>query len=144
MGQMETTTVNTKYLEVQQTKQEFPDRRQVVEEQRQQKLEAEKALQAAEAAKQTQQVQSTPKVVKTPVEGVWQALSLCEAGGNWATNTGNGYYGGLQFDIGTWGGYGGYARADLAPAEVQIAKASEIVARRGFSPWPACKAKLGL
>lgn len=144
MGQMETTTVNTNYLEVKQTKEEFPDRRQVVQEQRQQEIEAQKAREAAEAAKQAQQVQSTPRVVKTPVEGVWQALSLCEAGGNWAANTGNGYYGGLQFDIGTWGGYGGYARADLAPAEVQIAKASEVVARRGFSPWPACKAKLGL
>lgn len=71
-------------------------------------------------------------------------LAYCEAGGNPATNTGNGYYGMFQFDIGTWANYGGFARADLAPADVQIAKARETQARRGWSPWPACARKLGL
>lgn len=75
---------------------------------------------------------------------VWDQLAKCESGGNWAINTGNGFYGGIQFDIGTWGGYGGYATANLAPREVQIAKAEEVRARRGFSPWPSCSSQLGL
>lgn len=79
-----------------------------------------------------------------PDAGVWDKLAFCESKGNWSINTGNGFYGGLQFDIGTWAGYGGYARADLAPREVQIAKAEEVRARRGFYPWPACARALGL
>ncbi|MCL5460145.1 transglycosylase family protein, partial [Loigolactobacillus coryniformis] len=70
--------------------------------------------------------------------GGWDAVAKCESGGNPATNTGNGYYGLFQYDIGTWANYGGYARADLAPAEVQLAKAKETFARRGASPWPSC------
>lgn len=78
---------------------------------------------------------------------VWDALARCESGGNWAINTGNGYYGGLQFSAGTWTGNGGgtYApRADLATREQQIAIAEQLRAARGFSPWPACSRKLGL
>jgi len=71
-------------------------------------------------------------------------LRLCESGGAYNRNSGNGYYGAYQFDIGTWAGYGGYARADLAPPEVQDAKARETQAHRGWSPWPACARKLGL
>ena len=59
-----------------------------------------------------------------------------ESGGNYATNTGNGYYGAYQYDIGTWGNYHGYARADLAPPAVQDEKAAETYSRRGCSPWP--------
>ena len=71
----------------------------------------------------------------------------CESGGNWAINTGNGFYGGVQFDYGTWKGNGGgvYAeRADLASRDQQIEIASRVQAARGWSPWPACSAKLGL
>ena len=60
-----------------------------------------------------------------------------ESGGNYATNTGNGYYGAYQYDIGTWGNYHGYARADLAPPAVQDEKAAETYSRRGCSPWPS-------
>lgn len=78
---------------------------------------------------------------------VWDALARCESGGNWAINTGNGYYGGLQFNTGTWLGNGGGAyapRADLATREQQIDIASRVAAARGFKPWPACARKLGL
>lgn len=68
----------------------------------------------------------------------WAKLRFCEAGGDYSRNSGNGYYGAYQFDISTWGGYGGYARADLAPPAVQDAKALETYARRGASPWPVC------
>ena len=78
---------------------------------------------------------------------VWDALAKCESGGNWAINTGNGYYGGLQFDYATWHGYGGGEYADyphLATREQQIAVAERLHAARGFQPWPACRSKLGL
>lgn len=79
--------------------------------------------------------------------GVWDRLAQCESSGNWAIDTGNGYYGGLQFDSRTWLGNGGgayAARADLATRNQQIAIASKVQAARGWSPWPACSAKLGL
>lgn len=79
--------------------------------------------------------------------GVWSSLAKCESGGNWAINTGNGYYGGLQFTAGTWisNGGGAYApTANLATPDQQIAIASKLQAARGWAPWPACAAKLGL
>ncbi|MGQ0574158.1 MAG: transglycosylase family protein [Pseudonocardia sp.] len=80
--------------------------------------------------------------------GVWDRLAQCEATGNWSINTGNGYYGGLQFDLRTWAAYGGRqyaARPDLASREEQIAVAERLRADRGgFGAWPACSRKLGL
>jgi uncharacterized protein YabE (DUF348 family) len=70
--------------------------------------------------------------------GMWDRIAECESGGNWAINTGNGYYGGLQFDNQTWLGAGGgqYAsRADLASRTQQIAVANKVYADRGLSPW---------
>jgi uncharacterized protein YabE (DUF348 family) len=75
----------------------------------------------------------------------WDAVAACESGGNWHINTGNGFYGGLQFDSGTWlaNGGGAYAsRADLASREQQIAVANTLYAARGSSPWPVCGANL--
>ncbi len=80
-------------------------------------------------------------------DSVWDALAQCESGGNWAINTGNGYYGGLQFSLATWNGYGGAAYAEYphqATREEQIAVAERLRAARGYQPWPACRAKLGL
>lgn len=71
------------------------------------------------------------------------ALRFCEAGNIYSRNSGNGYYGAYQYNLSTWGNWGGYARPDLAPAEVQDAKFLETFARRGWSPWPACSRKLG-
>ena len=70
----------------------------------------------------------------------WDAVAQCESTGNWNINTGNGYYGGLQFDNSTWASGGGTAyapRADLATKEQQIAVAENVAASRGSSPW-AC------
>ncbi|HOZ57644.1 MAG TPA: ubiquitin-like domain-containing protein [Nakamurella multipartita] len=70
----------------------------------------------------------------------WEGIAQCESTGNWSINTGNGYYGGLQFDNSTWASGGGTAyapRADLATKEQQIAVAENVAASRGSSPW-AC------
>jgi hypothetical protein len=78
---------------------------------------------------------------------VWDRLAQCEASGNWAANTGNGYYGGLQFNLGTWQSYGGgefAAYPHQATREEQILVAERLHAARGFQPWPACRVKLGL
>ncbi|WP_405485895.1 transglycosylase family protein [Nocardia sp. NBC_00511] len=79
--------------------------------------------------------------------GTWDALAKCESGGNWAINTGNGFFGGIQFDQNTWERQGGtrYApRADMATREEQIAIASVTQARQGWGAWPACTARLGI
>lgn len=79
---------------------------------------------------------------------VWDRLAECEAGGNWSANTGNGYYGGLQFDQGTWNANGGDQYADYpheASREEQIATAEKVRAQRGdFGAWPSCSSQLGL
>ncbi|WP_205781686.1 resuscitation-promoting factor [Mycobacterium alsense] len=77
---------------------------------------------------------------------IWDAIAGCEAGGNWAINTGNGYYGGVQFDQGTWERNGGLrfaARADLATREEQIAIAEVTRSRQGWGAWPVCSGRAG-
>lgn len=77
----------------------------------------------------------------------WDRLAQCESGGNWHINTGNGYYGGLQFSQGTWAAHGGtnYApSADLATRDQQIAVAEHVLATQGWGAWPACSSSLGL
>lgn len=90
---------------------------------------------------------STVKVGTKPISAVWQQLAQCESGGNWATNTGNGYYGGLQFSQGTWVAHGGTEfapRADLASPGEQITVAERVRASQGWGAWPACTAGMGL
>jgi LysM repeat protein len=75
----------------------------------------------------------------------WSGVAHCESGGNWQINTGNGYYGGLQFSASTWSAYGGtgYApRADLASAAQQIAVAEKVLAGQGVGAWPTCGRRL--
>ena len=77
----------------------------------------------------------------------WDRLAGCESGGNWSINTGNGFYGGLQFTASTWRAFGGtkYAsRADHASRSQQIAVAQRVLAVQGWKAWPACSAKLHL
>jgi resuscitation-promoting factor RpfB len=90
---------------------------------------------------------AAPAAPVVPDGSVWDALAECESGGNWSINTGNGYYGGLQFSYGTWHDYGGGEFAEYphqATREQQIIVAERLRAARGYQPWPACRAKLGL
>ncbi|MGW1805749.1 transglycosylase family protein [Streptomyces sp. NPDC002078] len=78
--------------------------------------------------------------------GVWDRIAQCESGGNWHINTGNGYYGGLQFSAGTWRAYGGTAyapTADQASRSAQIAVASKVQQAQGWGAWPVCSARAG-
>lgn len=76
-----------------------------------------------------------PSVMRSAID--WDAIAECESGGNWSINTGNGYYGGLQFAQATWEGAGGLlyaARADLATREQQI----DVASRLSLTAWPHC------
>ena len=78
--------------------------------------------------------------------GVWDRIARCESGGNWHINTGNGYYGGLQFSAGTWRAYGGSAyasTADQASRSAQIAVATKVQHAQGWGAWPVCSARAG-
>lgn len=75
---------------------------------------------------------------------VWDRLAACESGGNWAINTGNGYYGGLQFMLSTWRAVGGQGYPHQNSREEQIYRAEILLARSGWGQWPQCAAKLGL
>ncbi|MCI2420386.1 transglycosylase family protein [Saccharopolyspora sp. K220] len=90
---------------------------------------------------------ATPIAVAAPAANAadWDKLAQCESSGNWNTNTGNGYYGGLQFSPSTWSAYGGtqYASsAHQATREQQIAVAEKVLAAQGTGAWPGCTAKL--
>jgi hypothetical protein len=75
----------------------------------------------------------------------WSGVAQCESGGNWHINTGNGYYGGLQFAQATWAGHGGTAfapRADLATPAQQIEVAERVLGTQGIGAWPTCGRRL--
>ncbi|MFF3196293.1 LysM peptidoglycan-binding domain-containing protein [Streptomyces misionensis] len=78
--------------------------------------------------------------------GVWDRIAQCESGGNWHINTGNGYYGGLQFSAHTWRAYGGSAyasTADRASRSAQIAVATRVQQAQGWGAWPVCSGRAG-
>ncbi|MFD4791732.1 transglycosylase family protein [Streptomyces sp. NPDC058459] len=84
--------------------------------------------------------------VRAADNGVWDRIAQCESGGNWHINTGNGYYGGLQFSAGTWRAYGGgayAATADQASRGAQIAVASRVQRAQGWGAWPVCSGRAG-
>jgi hypothetical protein len=76
--------------------------------------------------------------------GVWAALRQCESGGNYAENSGNGYFGAYQFSQATWSNLGYPGRPDLEPPAMQDAAAMRLQAQSGWGQWPACAAALGL
>ena len=101
----------------------------------------------AEAQASTSPARSsyTPSTAPAVSDGsVWDQLAACESGGNWAINTGNGYYGGLQFTLSSWQGVGGTGYPNQASREEQIMRGQMLQARSGWGAWPACSAKLGL
>jgi len=103
----------------------------------------------AEAAAQRQAQVTTPAPSSAPNYSsggtVWDDLAKCESGGNWSINTGNGYYGGLQFDLGTWRGVGGSGYPHQASREEQIHRATILRDRNGgYGAWPSCSSQLGL
>ena len=99
-------------------------------------------------------VAATAALVATPfalgtgtanaASGNWDAVAQCESGGNWAINTGNGYYGGLQFSQSTWEAYGGTGYAHNASRDEQIRVAENVLRSQGPGAWPVCGRKAGL
>ncbi|GAB3655331.1 hypothetical protein GCM10027596_08220 [Nocardioides korecus] len=93
----------------------------------------------------TKEAPAAPAAPATPSSSAngsrWDAIAACESGGNWAANTGNGYYGGLQFNLQTWSAYGGQGRPDQNSREQQIAVAERVrAASGGYGAWPVCGA----
>jgi len=76
--------------------------------------------------------------------GIWDRIAQCESGGNWSINTGNGYYGGLQFTLSSWKGVGGQGYPHQASKTEQIERAKILQSRQGWGAWPACTSKIGL
>jgi hypothetical protein len=87
---------------------------------------------------------SAPGGAAGPGPGVWDRLAACEAGGNWAANTGNGYYGGLQFSAASWAAVGGTGLPHQHDRGTQIAMGERLRAAQGWGAWPSCSRRLGL
>lgn len=75
---------------------------------------------------------------------VWDRIAACESGGNWSINTGNGFYGGLQFTLGSWAAVGGTGNPANASRDEQIARATILQSRQGWGAWPVCSIKAGV
>jgi hypothetical protein len=91
------------------------------------------------------EVVATTTVQSTSVSGgVWAELRGCESGGNYADQTGNGYYGAYQFALSTWESLGFSGLPSQAPPAVQDAAAEKLQARSGWGQWPVCSRRLGL
>jgi hypothetical protein len=86
---------------------------------------------------------TAPSAAQAPVS-TWDKVAQCESGGNWATSTGNGFHGGLQFTASTWRSFGGSGMPHQASRTEQIAVAERVLAAQGWKAWPACSHKLGL
>lgn len=89
-----------------------------------------------------------PPIPEAPVsrvdDAVWDNLAKCESGGNWHINTGNSFYGGIQFTQESWNAVGGSGLPSEAPREEQIMRGKILQANGGWGNWPACSAQLGL
>jgi len=90
------------------------------------------------------QTPATPAAPAVAGGSVWDRLAACESGGRWSVNTGNGYYGGLQFSLASWRGVGGVGMPHEASREEQILRGEILQQRGGWGNWPACTAKLGI
>jgi hypothetical protein len=101
----------------------------------------------AAAAMTAQLVFTSPAQASPTRQDVWDRLAQCESNGNWRANTGNGYYGGLQFSRSTWHSYSGgtfAATANRATRSQQIAIAERVLHSQGWKAWPTCSRRAGL
>ena len=108
--------------------------------------EAERARQAEQARQQAAR-QSSAAAPSVSGGSVWDTIAQCESSGNWSMNSGNGFYGGLQFTLQSWQYVGGTQYAAYphqASRAQQIAAAERLLARQGWGAWPACSARAGL
>lgn len=109
------------------------------------KKEIAAAPQALQESPQKPAYRTSSKTYATVSDGsVWDRLAQCESGGNWAINTGNGYYGGLQFTLSSWQAVGGSGYPNQASREEQIHRGQILQSRQGWGAWPYCAHKLGL
>ena len=122
---------------------------------RKQKLERERARQlklerrrAETARKRRAAAKSEPapakKTYAEPAPGVWDRLAQCESGGDWSINTGNGFYGGLQFTLSSWRAVGGSGMPNHASRAEQIMRGQRLQAMQGWGAWPVCSRKIGV
>lgn len=105
------------------------------------KVQSTPAEESAYTAPAQQRASTAPTVASG---SVWDSLAQCEATGNWAINTGNGFYGGLQFTLSSWQAAGGSGYPHQASREEQILRGTILQGMQGWGAWPACSAKLGL
>lgn len=107
-------------------------------------LSGQVTVSAPKRTYRTTSYRSAPQPRSYAGNSVWDRLAMCESGGNWHINTGNGYYGGLQFSLSSWRGVGGSGYPHQASREEQIRRAEMLRASGGWGHWPACSLKLGL
>jgi hypothetical protein len=87
-------------------------------------------------------VRTSRSYIRPPLAHNWDAVAGCESGGNWNINTGNGFYGGLQFTLQTWYAFGGQGSPQYASRASQISIAERVLAVQGIGAWPICGAYL--
>ncbi len=90
------------------------------------------------------QTRATSQNTAPASSGVWDRLAQCESGGDWSINTGNGFYGGLQFTLSSWRAVGGSGYPHHASKSEQIERAKKLRSIQGWGAWPACTSKLGI
>jgi uncharacterized protein YabE (DUF348 family) len=108
------------------------------------KVEKKKEESSSSSSSRSSSKKSSSSAPSVSSGGVWDKLAQCESGGNWSINTGNGFYGGLQFTKSTWRAYGGSGSPQNASRNEQIAVAKRVQAGQGWGAWPACTSKLGI
>ncbi len=108
-----------------------------------QEREAERQAATTRQASSEPRQETAPQTTSTSTS-VWDRLAECESGGNWSINTGNGYYGGLQFSLSSWRAVGGSGYPHQASKSEQISRAEQLLQIQGWGAWPACSSKLGL
>jgi LysM repeat protein len=96
------------------------------------------------APAETQSAAPAPAPASSGGGTVWDRLAECESGGNWSINTGNGYYGGLQFSQSSWSAAGGSGNPANASRAEQIRVAESLLQMQGWGAWPSCSSQLGL